>query len=75
MSRIRVTAAIIRVARRFDAVCGRLNAGLAAFAIALALVLALTWMGRHPEMFQNDDDASAAALGNVQPHAASTLVR
>jgi hypothetical protein len=41
---------LVRIAYRLDAFCGRLNAGLAAVAMALALLTALAWLSRHPEM-------------------------
>jgi hypothetical protein len=41
---------LVRIAHRLDAFCGRLNAGLAAVALVLALLTALAWLSRHPEM-------------------------
>lgn len=53
--------ALLRITRRADAFCARLNAGLAAFAIVLALLAAGVCAGRHPEIFQPEYDADAAA--------------
>jgi hypothetical protein len=55
--------ALLRITRRADTVCARLNAGLVAFAIVLALLMTGTWIARHPEMFQPDYDAAAGAIG------------
>jgi hypothetical protein len=45
-------------------ICARLNAGLSAFAIVLALLVATgICAARHPEMFQPEQDAAADAIG------------
>jgi hypothetical protein len=55
--------ALLRITRRADAFCARLDAGPAAFAIVLALMAAGVCAGRHPDMFQLEYDADAAAAG------------
>ena len=56
--------ALGHIARRVDALCARLNAGLCAVAIVLALLTLGTWVGQHPEIFQLEYDAAAAAIGD-----------
>jgi hypothetical protein len=56
--------ALRHIARRADAFCASLNAGLCAVAMALALITAVTWAGQHPEIFQMHDDALVAAAGD-----------
>jgi hypothetical protein len=55
--------ALRQIACRVDAICARLNAGLCAVAVALTVLTVSTWVGRHPEMFQVEYDAVAAAAG------------
>jgi len=55
--------ALLRAARRTEAFCARLNPGLSAVAIALALLTLLSWAGHHPEMFQQEYVAAAGAVG------------
>jgi hypothetical protein len=57
--------ALFRIASRADALCARLNAGLSAVAIVLALLTATAWIGHHPEMFQLEYDSAANAIGLV----------
>ncbi len=57
--------ALLRAARRTEAFCASLNPGLCAVAIALALLTALSWAGRHPEMFQPEYVATASATGSA----------
>lgn len=57
--------ALLRVASRADSFCARLNAGLSAVAIVLALLTVAAWIGHHPEMFQLEYDASANAVGLI----------
>lgn len=42
---------IALVCRRVDSFCARLNAGLAAVAICLAILTAIIIVGRHPDLF------------------------
>lgn len=58
--------AFFRLVPRVDAVCARLNPGLAAFATTLMLVVVVLWVARHPEMSRANGDASAAAAGLVE---------
>lgn len=55
--------ALLRIASRLDAFFARLNAGLSAVAIVLALVTVTAWIGHHPEMFQLEYDSAANAIG------------
>lgn len=54
--------ALLRVASHADAFCARLNAGLSAVAVVLALLTATAWIGHHPEMFQVEYDAATLGL-------------
>lgn len=57
--------AFLRIAGRADAFCGRLNAGLAAVAIVLALLTGISWIGHRPEMFQLEYDVADNAIGII----------
>ncbi|HKW55039.1 MAG TPA: hypothetical protein VJO12_15205 [Stellaceae bacterium] len=46
---------IVVVAARADAFCSRLNDGLSAVAIALALLTLVAWVARAPQIFQTLD--------------------
>jgi hypothetical protein len=54
---------ILRLVGRADAFLARLNAGLAAVAIVLAATVIVGWVAGHPEIFQVEYDAAAAASG------------
>jgi hypothetical protein len=54
---------IHRLVGRADAYLARLNAGLAAVAIVLACTVVVGWVAGHPEIFQVEYDAAAAASG------------
>jgi hypothetical protein len=43
------------IAARADAFCARLNDGLSAVAIALAVLTLVAWVARAPEVFQTLD--------------------
>lgn len=57
--------ALLRAARRTEAFCATLNPGLFAVAIAIALLTALSWAVRHPEMLHQEYVATAGAVGSV----------
>lgn len=54
---------ILRLVDRADAFLARLNPGLAAVAIVLTFAVVAGWAARHPEIFQVQYGAAAAAVG------------
>lgn len=64
---------VLRIAGRIDRLCARLNDGVLAFAVLLAVAAATVWMARHPEIFQVEYDAAAAAVG-IAPDAPGEAV-
>lgn len=64
---------VFRIAGRIDRLCARLNDGVLAFAVLLAVAAATVWMARHPEIFQVEYDAAAAAVG-IAPDAPGEVV-
>ena len=54
-----VIAALRAIAAALDGFCARMNEGLAAFALVLALGLTVTTMVRHPEVFLPAPDVEA----------------
>jgi len=54
--------ALLHIASRADAFCARLNPGLSAVAVLLALLTATAWVGCHPEILQPQYDASGLGL-------------
>jgi hypothetical protein len=64
---------VLRIAGRIDRLCARLNDGVLAFAVLLGIAAATVWMARHPEIFQVEYDAAAAAVG-IAPDAPGEAV-
>ena len=50
------------VCRRVDRFCARLNDGLAAMAILLAVLTAIITIGRHPDIFLAPVDVETGAV-------------
>ena len=53
---------IALVCRRVDSFCARLNAGLAAVAICLAILTVTIAVGRHPEIFLAPADVESGTV-------------
>jgi hypothetical protein len=64
---------VLRIAGRIDRLCARLNDGVLAFAVVLAVAEATAWVVCHPEIFQVEYDAAAAAVG-IAPDAPGEVV-
>jgi hypothetical protein len=64
---------VLRIAGRIDRLCARLNDGVLAFAVLLGIAAATVWIARHPEIFQVEYDAAAAAVG-IAPDAPGEAV-
>jgi hypothetical protein len=55
-----------RIAFRLDAFCARLNAGLAAVAVMLAVITAAAWLAHHPEVLSPPNDPAESSDPTLQ---------